>query len=463
MTYAKLSQPRQFMPDEDVTFTFEYSTDMLGKIATLKVYGYSYTIDGITYTGTEQSTTLRAVWLGTGYEEFTIPANTLAKNPTTNDPIQQSGTVQAIVEISNEETSEVVFKSNVVNLNMLLKYSDDFQILNAPIIAKASTQYINIRYIARSTASGDYDNNAINSYCVLIYDISNNLLWQSEEMFDWENSSIHYKLYKLRDLPNYFDGYVQVRASLAGGFNIFTNKAALSVQYDSIPELSDHIELSAHNGQVKILIHNIIGTISVSRTVLNANDYVNLVTYNTYNDITILYDNYAIPNKTYLYRIDKMSGSTIRESYYQLIFFTMTGVHISDVTKSYHATVYDTLYPVTRNDRSGIFAPMDSIKSVAIINGLQNNDSGNVNALFTNEDECNLKFEDNSNLSVEMRKWLNNGKAKLLKYDNGEAWIVTTTSNTTNKNENGLYYTSFSWQEIGDINDVNEYVRLGLV
>lgn len=464
-TYAKLSKPPQFKPDESVTMYLEYATDLLGYTATLKINGYSYTIDGITYTGTEQTAILRAVWLGTGYEEFVIPANTLGKIPETSSPIAVSGQMQAVVEISKttEEGETVIINSNIVGLNMLLQFPDDFQILNAPITSTASTKDIDIRCVIRSTASGDYGINAVNSYCVMLYDEQHNLISNSEELFDWGNSSQTYKTYRLRDLPDTFNGFIQVRASLAGGYNIYSNMAALTVTYVDPPDSSENIKLANKNGQVKIEIKNITGTLRVSRSEIYADEYLPLITYNTSDNKTVLYDNYAIPGKTYIYKIDRMSGDIVVGTQYAQITHTMTGVHISDITGAYHAFVYDTTYPVTRNDRPSILSPMDRIKPVAIINGLQNNDSGSVNALFTNEDECNLKFGDNSTVSVEMRKWLNNGKTKLLKYDNGEAWIVTTMSNATNKYENSLYYTSFSWEEIGDIRDAGEYIRLGLV
>lgn len=464
-TYAKLSKPPQFKPDESVTMYLEYSTDLLGCTATLKVYGYSYNIDGTTYTGTEQSAILRAVWLGTGYEEFVIPANILGKVPETSSPIGVSGQMQAVVEISKdtEDGQTVVMSSNIVGLNMLLQFPDDFQIVNAPIASTASTKDIDIRCVVRSTASGDYGINAVNSYCVLMYDSQKNLVRQSDEMFDWENSSQTYITYKLRNLQDKYEGYVQVRASLAGGYNIYSNMAEISVNYATPPETSENIKLSNRNGQVKIEIVNMNGTLRISRSELYANEYLTLLTYNTSGSDSVIYDNYAISGTTYIYKVERVNGNTVLETRYAQITHVMNGVHISDITGAYHATVYDTLYPVTRNDRPGISSPMDSVKPVAIINGLQNNDNGSINALFSNEDECNLKFDDNTGTAVDMRKWLNNGKAKLLKYDNGEAWIVTTTANATNKNENGLYYTSFNWEEIGDVKDINDYIRLGLV
>ena len=106
---------------------------------------------------------------------------------------------------------------------------------------------------------------------------------------------------------------------------------------------------------------------------------------------------------------------------------------------------------------------MDSKFPYHILNGEPDYDSGTVDGFFAELDECTVNT-DNGALSKILRSWLNNGKAKLLTYYTGEAWIVAVNGvSTTDPENNDVYNTSFNWTQIGDATKMSEYVRLGLI
>lgn len=472
-SFIHISKPAQFAPDESVTFHIEYSLDLIGCEATFRTYG-TLTIDGVPYPTSdarEKKVYLNTSELGIGTYDITFPPNTFGRDPQDGGTVSGSGAMSVsmiatkvvenptdIEEVEPTETYTVT--SNSVGVDMLIKFPKDFQIVTPQNVgyldADASTKKLTLRCVVRDTAAGTQDTNAINSYCIKLYDSYYNLIWNSDELMDWEKSSLTYHEYTLRNLPNNFNGFVQMRASLAGGYSMSTESVPISVSYAPVPALSSRVKLTSENGQVKISMPA-WGTVKISRSVLHSNEWIELTSYSGSGALTV-YDNYAVPGTEYLYKIEGGGGT-----HYQTIKPVDNGITIADITGVYHAIIYDNGYPVTRNDRPGMYSPISSVKPYAIINGLQNNDHGAVTGLFSYIDECNPVFEDNATCSINMRKWLNNGRAKVLKYNTGDAWIVTTTANSTEKRDDGMYNTSFSWEEIADVDDVSAYARLGLV
>ena len=73
-TYAKLIPPSMFMPDEQVTFRLEYSTDLTLLYATLVIDGYveaNYPSMNPTYEGTKITQQIAVSIAGQGYTGFT--------------------------------------------------------------------------------------------------------------------------------------------------------------------------------------------------------------------------------------------------------------------------------------------------------------------------------------------------------------------------------------------------------
>lgn len=466
-TYAKLIKPPQFQPDEEVTFRMEFSQDLICCWATLKIYGYSLSIDGNTYTGTSVTEYINVSWLGTGWVEFKIPANTLAVLPT-DDKYGFSGKMKACVEIGvqQDENGNAIpqFTSNEVLVNMIVPLPNDFIITDSPLTANGSTHQMTIRYVPRTTL-GEFGCNDINSYQVLLYDTNYNLVSNSGVLYDWENSSDTYKEYLLSGLSDNTDYYVKVKATLVGGYTLSTDYTALSVRYEDFPTSDSHLKLynDTMNGCVVISLDTDIeyDKIVLNRSIIYEDNYLELRTIQT-NSLNSINDYYALPNKTYVYKVVLYKNDSIVATYYNTITHKFDGICIADAYAGYGALAWDSIYPINRNERGSIIEPMDSELPYYIINGNLNYDSGTVsNALFTPMNNCEVSTEDNAMYSKTIRVWLNNGRTKLLKYYNGECWLVAVSTPSDDKTD--MIRTSFNWTEVGDANKNEDYIRLGLI
>lgn len=467
-TYAKLIKPKQFKPDEPVTFRMEFSQDLLGCWATLKIYDYTLTIDGETYSGATQTQYINVSWLDTGWVEFTIPPNTLAVNPT-DDSYGFSGKMKAVVEIGTQkdESGNAVsqFTSNEILVDMLIQLPEDFGIINVPLTSSGSVKPFQIRYVPR-TSLGTLDANEINSYCVILYDQNYNIVQDSGILYDWENSSVIYKTYTLYGLSDHTKYYVLAKITLNGGYTLTTDYVPLTVEYDEEAEFSPYlsIENEPAEGRIKISVTSPLpyNKIVISRTVVNANNYLQIKESKGVQ--SVFYDYYALPNTTYTYRVTLYQNETVCATYYGKVTHRINGICIADIYAGYSALAFTQKYPVSKNSRPSILEPMDSKYPYAVINGSLDYDSGSISATFALIKECSPDFSDNSKHSANIRHWLNNGEAKLLKYYNGECWIVSTSNVATEQLEStDILTTTFSWTEIADAKKNENYIKLGMV
>ena len=465
-TYAKLIKPPQFKPNESVTFRLEFSRDLSCSNATLRIYGYTLDVDkGGSYSGLTMTKYIGTFIAGVGVEEFVIPPNTLGEIPP-DDSIMywSSGTMKAVVEIGD-------FKSNEIIVDMIMDLPSDTYIEpdNETLISTGSTYKLNIVHNPRATF-GSYDSNEVNSYRVLLYDQDYNLINDSGVKYDWANGIYANHFYNLTNLKDNTNYYVKVKMTLVGGYTIDTNLRKLEVKYDDIPVYSEYVSLEndiAH-GRVNVLINPNINydKAIISRTVRDANDYLEIRVVNkgesNTNPIKI-YDYYALPKTTYTYRVVLFNQDDIVATYYNDITHEFDGVCIADAFAGYNALAYNKKYPINKNDKSSIVEPIDTQYPISINSNLDY-DSGNITATFAYIDKCEPDFANNAEYSKTIRHWLNNGQAKVLKFHNGECWIVATSGVSDDEpNGNDVISTSFNWTEIGNVRDNTEYARLGLI
>lgn len=176
------------------------------------------------------------------------------------------------------------------------------------------------------------------------------------------------------------------------------------------------------------------------------------------------YDYYALPNTTYLYRAVLYQGNSIVATYYCKITHRINGICIADIYGGYHALAFTQKYPVNKNDRAAILEPMDSKYPYAVINRSLDYDTGSITATFAPIEECLPDFTNNASCSQNIRYWLNSGNAKLLKYYNGECWIVSVSEVTTEQSgEADVLSTTFQWTQIADATQNENYIKLGMV
>jgi len=480
-TYAKLIKPPQFSVDDEAIFRLEYSRDLTCSYATLRFFNFGLGLVGCqdTYTDTHYINTSES---GTGIEEFVLAPNTLGYNPTSDIlTVSVSGLAKAVVEIGNtlNEDGTVVplYTSNEIVLDFVWMWEKDFWIDantsmdNTSVTATGSTQTVWIRQVPRD-AVNSYGSCSINSYKFLFYDENYNHIGESETFYDW-NDSTRYAKYLCTGLENNKKYYVRAKATLVGGYTIYTsNYLEINVKYADIPTISSDLQLSndVMRGCVGI-VYNGTDTYTkmvVSRSVVDEDNYIELKSINGNVTGAILRDYYALPNVSYIYKLVLYNGTDIVATHYNTITHKFNGLCISDYYGSYATEVFQRTYNINKNNRAGIAEPMDNKYPYAIVNGTLDYDSGGFNATFAEvADECNYNFNPDGNMntvySSKVRHWLNNGRTKLLKLDNGEAWLVSTSENATNGTDTGLAETTFSWTQVGDATDMSQYVEMGLI
>lgn len=472
-TYAKLIPPPMFMPDEAVTFRLEYSQDLTLLYATLVIDGYeeaNYPSMVPDYTGTKVTQQLAVSIAGQGYTEFVLAANTLGFVPDENTPnVLHTGRMKAKV-LFGESTqgghvTNPVFQSNETYVNMFLFADGDFKFIGTPYVADSSVFSADIYYLVNYDygASGATD---IKSYRYFLYDNNYKLITDSGELYDWNSGSTSNHKYKFRNLIDGKTYYVKARLTTNGGYILNTDYEAITVQYADEPVVSSRVVPTNVIGGVHLDI-DLSGiqhtAIVIYRSIRDEDEYLELTRLADIRSSITYLDTYAIPERRYIYKVTVLNNDIIVGTYYNYITSQSNVLTISDIMGSYTAVADMVKHPISRNDRGAYVEPMDSHYPYFIVNGSPDYDSGTVTGLFTTVENCEPVIN-NLAYSEMLRAWLNNGRAKLLTYYTGEAWIVTTTGvQTQDPNNDDLYITSFNWTQIGNANEIDDYEKNGLV
>lgn len=514
-TYAKLTPPKQFKPEEECVFRLQYSHDLVCNFATLYIWngnsnsssiyfgntGDSVTTDittgtvsstGITY---EQTQYINTAIGGQWYEEFVIPPNAIARPLTPDDPSYSipAEKLYAVVYIGNLDDPEAahvihshneqlfdshvtkpIFASNTVLVDMIRMWENDLFFAEPGSMRTITEYYTNqssctvaIGYIPRHDygVSGDVD---IQSYRFYLYDANYNLIKDSGEQYDWD-SNIYYSDggYTINGLKDNTTYYLKFRVTLNGGYVMYRGYVPIYVHYADDPVASQQLILQNTPEGVKCTLNTPITYTSfiISRSEKYSSNYMEIGQAQGENGFVV--DKYAIPLTNYVYRAIVYNGSTVVATYYNNIQYASNSIKISDIYGCFTAIGEITKHPISRNDRGSILETMDSQYPYHIINGSPNYDSGTIDGIFSDlDDDCSV-ITDSEYLSEKaevLREWLNNGCAKLLTYYTGESWIVTVNNiQTTDPNNNDMYHTTFNWTQIGDAHKYSDYVRLGLV
>ena len=478
-TFAKLIAPPQFRPEEAVTFKLEYSQDLVDTYATLVIDGYidrwvgSEQVPAYDYRGTKIThyvvASLGWDW-DTGYEEYIVPGGTLGITPTDEQPtLNLSGKCKARVEFRMFESldSPVIYTSNEVLVNMLVMWNRDYIFYGTPYHPDSSSFSPALQFIVRSSL-GEYTANQINSYRYYLYDSEYNLIKDSGELYDWNNyiyptNEGYYTFTGLQDDKTY---YLRSKVTLNGGYTMWRGYEPVTVNYAEPPAPSQNFSAENIYNGVKLTL-DLTGVahdrVVISRTVANDNKYLELRITPNPNDTITMTDHYTIPGTRYLYRAIVFNGELVVGTYYCYDDYKNNYIVISDIYGSYVAVGNITKHPINRNDRGQEHITMDNKYPYYLINGSADYDSGQVTALFGKVENCEFDT-DNREYSNILRAWLNNGKAKLLTYYTGEAWVVAISGiQTTDPDNTDVYSTTFNWLQIAEADDIKNYAKMGLV
>lgn len=471
-TYAKLTPPPMFVPEEEVRFRLQYSNDLVFLYATLIIEGYreaDYPDGGRDFTGTKITKRIMYGIAGQGYDEFTVPGGTLGFTPEGEGLITLTGKMTAKIifgsELENGHVVNPVFTSNETYVNMLVMWDYDFKFLSTPYRASGSVFTIDTMYNARNSI-GEYSATDAQSYRYFLYDDNYRLVHDSGELYQWDSVIYGNNKYTFRDLQDKKTYYVRAKLTLNGGYTLYRGYEPLVVEYEDIPEPTGEVTSENVIGGIKLtadLSETEHDKVTVSRSVKNTAEFIELISVDSDTDSFVFTDNYAIPETDYIYKISVFNGGLLSSELSAAIRCVSDVVTISDITGSYSAVGNITKHPINRNDRGTVLEAMDAKFPYHIINGSPDYDSGTVDGLFAPLEDCEI-VTDNAAYADILRAWLNNGRAKLLTYYTGEAWIVAVSGvSTTDPDNCDVYNTSFNWTQIGDANDLDDYSRLGLV
>ena len=476
-TFARLTAPSQFMPEDEVIFKLEYSEDLVSTEATLVVDGYtdywpgSEQVPAYNYGNYQQSkyihTSMGSTW-DVGYEEFIVPANSLGIIPPPEQPIGYwTGKAKARVEFRGRSgDSEIRFVSNSVPVNIIFMWESNLRFCDTPYYVSSSVFYPKLEYITHTTV-GEYDSLNINSYRFFLYDDQYNQIDDSGELYDW-NSYIYYQhsSFSFKGLKDDHTYYVRAKVTLNGGYVFWRGYESVYVNYSNLPSADERVHLSnAHSGvgisvDLTGLTHD---RTVITRSIVGEDIWLEVKDTPNPNSFITVTDHYAVTGKRYMYRVVVYSENSVVETYYNYINYSNNNIVISDAYGSYVAVGSIEKYPISRNDRGQEHVTMDSKYPYYTINGQADYDSGSLNALFAEvDDDCSVKL-DNQEYSEMLRAWLNNGQAKLLTYYTGESWIVAVSGiQTTDPEHTDTLNTSFNWVQIGDADNIEAYPTYGL-
>lgn len=186
------------------------------------------------------------------------------------------------------------------------------------------------------------------------------------------------------------------------------------------------------------------------------------------NDLNVeWYDRTARANTVYEYTIVPIFGEVEGAFYCSEIATDFQGLFIMDRDDVF-ATELDVVIKQRRNKPRSIITTINRKYPIVISNGANDYDSGTVSAQFLEYDSVKDSWDikGGRRFVKSLKDFLNNGSAKLLKYQDGRMWLIDISSNTIEdtEDERGLQvHTSFDYTEIGDCDNPVDLHDCGII
>lgn len=270
---------------------------------------------------------------------------------------------------------------------------------------------------------------------------------------------------------------VELRNAIWDHFNVTRNTDTPVSQdiptqwdYDTIMNADFNGDLDA--GNIDWII-NEITAIEIKRRIAGGYEWVTLarIPINSVEDLTFVFnDNLNAYGTQYEYAFVPILEDVEGEYIINTIYSKFNGVFVADAD-----TIYKFLYGVeysnnTRNQQIGTFEVLGKKYPVIVANGNLAYETGSVTGIVLNDN-----FEDGNVIDRvattkklnEMKDFLTNKRAKVLKDYNGNIWLVVVTDNLTVTYDNsfgqGVPSLTFNWTQIGDANNQQDLYNSGLV
>lgn len=200
----------------------------------------------------------------------------------------------------------------------------------------------------------------------------------------------------------------------------------------------------------------------------NNNKYITLFEYEMNSSIRsgfTVYDNYARANKEYTYAVcyvssDGSEGALIETD----VKSDFCGVVLCDEDNIYFAEL-ETSYSFSKNHNSSIVTTISNRHPYVIHNDATDYWTGQLSAMWAGKDDNDYDIDNQFDYREPFYDWLNNGRSKILKLDDGREWIINITG-AIQESENEHWQkvvTSFDWTETGDCNNEDDLYKNGLI
>lgn len=201
-----------------------------------------------------------------------------------------------------------------------------------------------------------------------------------------------------------------------------------------------------------------VSSILVKRRIKGTFDWVNLfqIPVNSLEDLTFeKYDRYAAAKTEYEYSLVPELNGAEGTFYINSVLSDFDGVFIIEKNAVFH-TPLDLEVSSQRNKPVEIVNTLGRKYPYVISNSLNNYSSGTITATFIERDSQKkiFKVEEGFKFRHGFMDFLQNGVPKILKLQDGQAWIIMVTENPSEvaADHPDKISTTFSFTEIADIN-----------
>lgn len=462
--YAKLYSVPPFRVDTEVVFVLELSDSYLGHKG-----DFTITMDGFEiYNQSDISFSTYIGDLRLFY--ITMPANTLG---TIDAQSWSQSNYTAQVKINSVITGDELGMSNAIILDvMMTTVMGIVGFEENPVTEKiinSSLLDIELNYAGYTKSRGGRQ--YLNSYQIeLIYEDTSEA-YNSGELFDWDNFYTVVQQFTLKNLKDNTKYFLKFKATAINGYKTETPYYPFTTDFTPIPTTDDlPLENDFIDGSVIISkdLTGVTGTrVVLSRTLVYTNRWMEIkeIPIPTSKLISIR-DYYAIAKSQYIYKLTVYNGDTFVEEYANNIIHEFRGICIADKNNHYCSEMNAKILPIQKNVPSNIVTTNNSKYAFYISNGITNYYSSSASAIFNVvKDECYLDFENSVNYRMDLAEFLSDRKPKFLKSDNGRAFLIAITGTPTIEQGEHKYLesTNFEWSEVGDKDNIEDYIRLGLI
>lgn len=260
--------------------------------------------------------------------------------------------------------------------------------------------------------------------------------------------------------------YDHVNISKDTSFDYITD---IPTEWDLQTQLNADFDNSINAGNIDYVVSE-ISSIRVKRREKGSFDWITLfdVPVSSVTDVDFVkYDYTNKHNTTYEYAIVPVIGSTEGEYSINEVYSEFYGVFITDNNESYKFLENVAYSGNERVNATAVYEPYGSKYPISVSNGLLNYERGNVSGdivIIENNDIDRAGVIQRLN---DIKDFLKNKNAKILKDFNGNIWLVQIDGNIPSVYYKevgmGLANISFNWVEIGDSNSARDLYKNGLI